>query len=162
MPLYAFDPIPLSPAPPATPGTAFQDLAASELAGTDSGDAIVTAGLADMASWWQPHLDDLTYIGVLFQNGWNELAGILSDSELDDLTPFVLAAVQTDSGLDSVAGDVLDGISLLPPSLLSSLLSTVFNFVDSDISNLAQQLEQQITDVQDWVQSIIALYFPIG
>lgn len=155
MALYAFTPIDLPPAPPAAPGTDFQALASAELAPLDGFDTALASGLADAGQSVSDGLLALAALGDDITAAALSLASMISEAEADDLTAFLLAAADQDSALESLAGDVVGGISVLPPNLLNSIFNTL---IDSIMSTTLSMVEAEMNVMESEVISMVQAY----
>ena len=165
MAMYLFNPISLPAPPPAAPGTDFADFATTQLASVDTNDSALIDAIASMTGFLQPSLDDLSSIGVLFTDAWTALDALLADADADDLTSYILAAIQTDDGLDSLSSSVINGISALPPDILDSIIGLLYDGLYSEIQAIAQSLigplEFEIERIEQIV-SITSGWYPAG
>jgi len=144
MSLYSFSPLPLPAAPPAAPGSDFQNLAAAELGGFDGADASVSSGLAAASSFLGDGSTDLAGLGNDIVSAALSLADLINEAASDDLTSYVLAAVDQDSALDSMAGDIDSDLANVLPGVGNWLLQWFFAYLDQLAFNMESWVEYYV------------------
>jgi hypothetical protein len=156
MALYPFAPLDLPPAPPATAGTEFQDIANSTLFDPDAIDAGLTA--AELEAWNQvvAGFADLDGLGQDIADAVAELNVLQAEADADTLLDEIAAAAEQDAGLASLGQDVVGGIAALDPNLWADLVNSLVPWLTANVNYLIQLgLSDEVPVIESYIEEWI-------